>query len=98
MKKIIVLGATGRIGKLLLPLLTDQGHEVTAFVRNNVKAMGDSFKNVNIIEGDVLNTDKLSESFKDQDIVVGILSGDLLAYAQNIVKALDANNVRESSG
>lgn len=26
MKKIIVLGATGRIGKLLLPLLTDQGH------------------------------------------------------------------------
>lgn len=56
--------------------------------------MGNSFKNVNIMEGDVLNADKLNESFKGQDIVVGILSGDLLAYAQNIVKALSSNNVQ----
>lgn len=40
MKNIMVLGATGRIGKLLLPLLTKQENKVTAYVRNPEKAVG----------------------------------------------------------
>lgn len=93
MKKIMVLGATGRIGKLLLPLLSKQGNEVTAYVRNCKKATGAFFQNVTVLRGDVLNVEKLSDCIKGQDIVIAILSGDLLTYAKNIVSALRDNKV-----
>ncbi len=44
MKRIIVLGATGRIGRLLLPLLKNQGNEVTAYVRNKNNITEEYFK------------------------------------------------------
>lgn len=47
MKKIMVLGATGRIGKLLLPLLSKQGNEVTAYIRNFKKTTGEIGKMLN---------------------------------------------------
>lgn len=50
MKNIMVLGATERIGKLLLPLLTTQENKVTAYVRNPEKAVGSSFDHVTIFE------------------------------------------------
>ena len=54
MKNIMVLGATGRIGKLLLPLLTTQENKVTAYVRNPEKAVGSPFDYITIFEGCIL--------------------------------------------
>lgn len=91
MKNILILGATGRIGKLLVPLFSEKENNITIYVRNMEKAV--EFENVNIIEGDVLDEDALAGSMKGQDIVVAVLSGDWLAYANNIVSALKKNNI-----
>ena len=93
MKKIIVLGATGRIGKLLVPLFENSEFEVTAYVRDVEKAKNMGLKNVSYVEGDVLDKEKLTLAISDKDIVVAVLSGDLLEYTENIVSALKKSNV-----
>lgn len=49
MKKILVLGATGRIGKLLLPMLEPQENAVTAYVRSPEKAVDPAFEQVSLV-------------------------------------------------
>lgn len=49
---------------------------------------------MNMIEGNVLDETALTESMIGQDIVIAVLSGDLLAYANNIVSALKKNAVK----
>lgn len=88
MKKILVLGATGRIGKLLLPMLEPQKNGVTAYVRSPEKAVGTAFEQVSIVKGNVLDTERLSESMNGQDVVIAVLSGELLAYAKSIAAAM----------
>ena len=92
MKNILILGATGRIGKLLVPLFNKEEHKITVYVRD-AKKIGES-KNVNMIEGNVLDETALTESMKGQDIVIAVLSGDLFTYANNIVSALKKNAVK----
>ncbi len=94
MKNILVLGATGRIGRLLLPLLAEQGSTVTALVRDLQKATGPTFDRVKLIQGDVLDEGALRESMMDQDVVAAILDGDLLTYAHNIARALRESRVQ----
>lgn len=95
MKKILVLGATGRIGQLLMPLLSSESETtVTAYVRDAQKAVGPAFEKAKIIEGDVLDLPKLQECMAEQDIVIAVLSGDLLTYAKNIASALQKNAVK----
>lgn len=91
MKKIMILGATGRIGRLLVPLLSKPENNITVYVRNAEKIINS--ENLNIIEGDILDLDKLRSSMIDQDIVIAVLSGDLLTYANHIVSALRNSKV-----
>lgn len=94
MKKILLLGATGRTGRLLLPMLANDENEVTAYVRDTAKAADLLQRNVTVAEGDVTDLDKLSSCMADKDIVIAILSGDVLAYAKNIASALKKSTVQ----
>lgn len=94
MKKILLLGATGRTGKLLLPMLANDENEVTAYVRDTAKAADLLQRNVTVAEGDVTDLDKLGSCMADKDIVIAILSGDVLAYAKNIASALKKSTVQ----
>lgn len=96
MKHILVLGATGRIGRLMLPMLSQNGNQVTAYVRNAEKATGEAFKNVTVVEGDVLCTERLHDCMKGQEIVAAILSGELLSYAESIAAALQRSGVQRT--
>lgn len=87
MKKILVLGGTGRIGRLLLLMLT-QENSVTAYVRSPERAEGEEFDRAVLVKGDVLDTARLSACMQGQDAVVAVLSGDLLAYAKSIAAAM----------
>lgn len=67
--KILLTGATGYIGKRLLPVLVEQGHEVICCVRdperfNPPEAIK---KNVSVIEVDLLNEKSLENIPKDID-------------------------------
>lgn len=91
MKNILVLGATGRIGKLLLSMLEPQQNRVTAYVRSPEKAVGTAFENVALVQGDVLDTERLRVSMQGQDVVIAVLPGDLLAYAKSIAAAMQVS-------
>lgn len=52
--KIIVFGATGRVGSCLVEQALEAGHQVTAFVRDVRRLKVDSDK-IAVIEGDVLD-------------------------------------------
>lgn len=91
MKKVMVIGGTGRIGRLLIEYLNKQEISLHLYVRNKEKAEKLGLVADTICEGDVLDTKQLSEQMRDQDYVVAILSGDLLSYAKSIAEALSKN-------
>jgi putative NADH-flavin reductase len=69
--KILVLGATGGTGRLIVGQALQRGQEVTALVRSPEKASG--LKGAKLIVGDVRDEKVLREALKDQDAVVSAL-------------------------
>ncbi len=67
--RLLVLGATGGIGKYLLEYATARGHEVTAFARSPQKIVLKSEK-LRAIPGDPLNADQLTHVLPGHDAVL----------------------------
>lgn len=88
MKKVVLLGGTGRIGQKLVGLLKQEDVELSLYVRSAEKARSLGFGDLPLTEGDVLDSDALAQAIEGKDCVVAILSGDLLAYARSIAAAL----------
>ena len=68
--RILLTGATGYIGKRLLPVLLNKGHHVTCLVRDKQRCVfSESItKSIEIIEGDLLHNESLDTIPKDIDI------------------------------
>ena len=69
--KILVLGATGGTGRLIVSQALARGHQVTALVRSPEKAS--ELKAARLIVGDVRDETALREALKGQDAVVSAL-------------------------
>jgi len=69
--KILVLGATGGTGRLIVSQALARGHEVTALVRSPEKAS--DLKGANLVGGDVRDEAALRNALKGQDAVVSAL-------------------------
>jgi uncharacterized protein YbjT (DUF2867 family) len=69
--KILVLGATGGTGRLIVSQALERGQEVTALVRSPERASG--LKGAKLIVGDVRDEKVLREALKGQDAVVSAL-------------------------
>jgi len=68
--KILLTGATGYIGKRLLPILIEQGHEVICCVRDKNRFPTEGIykhPNVSVFEVDFLKDISISDSVKDID-------------------------------
>jgi uncharacterized protein YbjT (DUF2867 family) len=68
--KILLTGATGYIGKRLLPVLIEHGHQVVCCVRDKNRFPSDGiYKNpdISLFEVDFLKTIALADSIKDVD-------------------------------
>lgn len=98
--KIIIFGATGQTGLKLVDMTLNNGHEITAFVRNKDKI---KIKNdrLNIIVGSVLDNKQVNDAIKGQDAVISCLGGDdnkkstiLTNMIKTIVDAMKKNNVQ----
>ncbi|WOC40576.1 SDR family oxidoreductase [Polaribacter sp. HL-MS24] len=65
--KILVTGATGYIGKRLIPLLLNDGHKVVCAVRDKERAKNyfRDRKNIALVEVDFLNSESLENIPKD---------------------------------
>lgn len=92
--KVLVVGATGRTGRLLLDGALDPGHEVTALARAPEKlgALADS---VRVVAGDVLDGGIVSDAVDGQDAVLVALSA-AHRKSEPAVNALGTLNVIRS--
>ncbi|KAK7934349.1 hypothetical protein WMY93_005245 [Mugilogobius chulae] len=70
--KIAVLGATGQTGQYLVQQALQEGHCVTAVVRNPAK-LTVHHDNLKVVEANIFSADSLKDHFKDQDVVMSCL-------------------------
>jgi uncharacterized protein YbjT (DUF2867 family) len=100
---VLVIGATGSIGRLVVDEAIRQGHPVRALVRNSSKA-GQLPRGVQVVTGDVTRPDTLSGVVDGVDAVVFTLGSDGTGKAgaesvdyggvRNILHALGSRTVR----
>jgi uncharacterized protein YbjT (DUF2867 family) len=73
MKKVILFGATGNLGKEISKELVNRGYELTVVVRNEQKAKSLAHITTQYIVADVCNQSALINIFDKQDIVISAL-------------------------
>jgi len=96
--KILLTGATGYIGKRLLPLLIDDGHEVVCCVRDQSRFdYPDSFDDsISVIEIDLLEKDSLSVIPKDIDVAFYLVHSMSSSDNYKELENKSAQNFRDS--
>jgi len=77
MKKIIITGATGTIGRNLAEELFARGDEVTIFTRNPEKSKKKFGNKINIVKWDYTKPDEWKEYLNRVDIVVHLAGANL---------------------
>lgn len=95
--KILLTGATGYIGKRLLPLLLDQGHEVICCVRdkNRFYYPGKETKNIQLIEVDFLDAKSVEKIPNDIDAAYYLIHSMSAADNYDELEKISANYFKE---
>jgi uncharacterized protein YbjT (DUF2867 family) len=92
---VLILGANGQIARYAIDLfLNETDAQLTLYLRNSHRLRNIDSNRVRVIEGDVLDIEKLKEAMIGQDVVYANLAGDLEQMAKNIVEAMDATGVK----
>jgi len=98
MKKIIIFGATGTIGKRLIRQALAKGNNVTAFCRDKDKIKPQT--GLDVYEGDVLISEDVQKAIAGQDVVMIALGSGKNRFSnirsigtQNIIEAMKDQGV-----
>lgn len=101
-KSVLILGATGRTGRLVVEQALRQGFEVTALVRHPEKlGAGLNHPNLEVLKGDVLNYPDVFNAVQGNDAVVSALGRDgrktaiLDKGTANIIRAIEHSRVKK---
>lgn len=95
MNKILILGASGSLAKVVIPkLLENPNNHLTLFVRNPNSVAHFQHEKINIIAGDVLDLTALTSAMAGRDFVYAGLSGSLKHMADNVVQAMGGAGVK----
>lgn len=95
MTNVLILGANGGIAHHAINLfLNERDAHLTLYLRNSQRLKNMESNRVHIIEGDVMDTEKLKAAMEGQDIVYANLAGDLEMMAKNIVDAMNATGMK----
>ncbi|MEL6842874.1 MAG: SDR family oxidoreductase [Bacteroidota bacterium] len=70
--KVLVIGATGRLGRELVNQALDAGHEVTAFARN-INDFTSEHPNLHLQQGDVLYPALIEAALQGHDAVLSVI-------------------------
>ena len=68
--KILLTGATGKVGSRLTKRLAQRGDQVRALVRDEARAAGLRDDRIELVEGDLLEADSLAAAVRGVDAVV----------------------------
>ena len=96
--KVAIFGATGSVGREAVKQSLEQGHIVTALVRDPEK-VAISSKNLVLVRGDALDPEKVEHAIKGQDAVVCLLGAGRKGVirsegTRNIIRAMKNAGVR----
>jgi uncharacterized protein YbjT (DUF2867 family) len=106
--RILLTGATGYIGKRLLPVLLEEGHEVYCCVRDAKRFPSDgiySHERIRVIEIDFLNEIRVNDSIKNIDVAYYLIhsmsasTGNFEQLekksAQNFIQFISNTNIKQ---
>ncbi|MEI6455150.1 MAG: SDR family oxidoreductase [bacterium] len=100
MMHITVFGASGKTGRQTVFQALNQGHKVTAYARNP-SSVTIQHKNIEIIQGDILEYDKIREAIAGRDAVICAIGVNmnkpntiLSDGTRNILKAMEETGVK----
>ena len=95
MSNVLILGATGSVARVATDLfLTTTDARLTLYARNARRLKNAKPPRVRVVEGDVLDTVRLTEAMADQDVVYANLAGELERMAKSVVTAMHQAGVR----
>ena len=97
--KLIIFGATGRVGSQLVSQALSQGHTVTAFVRDPQKLKTISDSNLRFVVGNVMNPGDVEKAMEGHDAVLVALGsgrkGNIRSEGtNNVLKAMERTGVK----
>ena len=98
--RVLVIGATGGTGRQLVQQALDQGHQVTAFVRDSTR-LHIEHANLRVVKGDVLDYASVESAMRGQSAVLCALGHKRFFYPnkiqsrgmRNILRAMKACDV-----
>lgn len=94
---ILILGATGRVGRAILKKALYEHHHVTVILRSPCKLDVESY-NLTKIKGDVLDTQLLIDTIENQDLIFSALGTDnqntISRSMPAILKGMSLHNVQ----
>lgn len=98
--KLVIFGSTGSIGIQVVQQALEQGHSVTAFVRNPAK-LNVQHPNLNIFTGDVMNPALVEQAVIGHEAAICVLgsgkelNGNVRSQGtKNIIQALEKAGVK----
>jgi hypothetical protein len=96
---ICLLGANGRVGRLVVNEALDRGHSVVALIHNKSTLSKD--KNLKIVKGDIYSQESINEVVKGSDVVISALGSwgtpkkDILSAAsERVIPAITSFKVK----
>lgn len=96
MKRVLILGANGKIARIVEQnLLNNSEYQLTLVLRNaNRLSKFENAENITLIDGDIDDRNLLDEVMSNQDIVYANLNGNMEKHAKNIVEMMQKNGVK----
>ena len=98
--KILIIGATGATGQVLMREALEQGHELTALARNP-SALAPEDHRPRVLQGNALDASEVEAAVADQDAVLSALgtrsTRPTTLFSQsthNLISAMDKHGVR----
>jgi putative NADH-flavin reductase len=70
--KIVIFGAAGATGRIVVERALEQGHEVTAFDRN-IAPLTIQHPKLTLVQGDIFNPSQVEAAIARQDTVISVL-------------------------
>ncbi len=87
--KILVTGATGKVGSRFVPYLLEQGHAVRILVRSAERALTLKEQGAEVVLGDLLDNDNLTEAIRGVDAVVHIAAQFRGGISEEVARAVN---------